>query len=220
MPRFRYSLLSLLLFTTIVALIVSHVRTSMKLSAATAELRMLRLETGYLAVSDPDKIHAIELPTLEEKTWKWRIYVPDGKRATVSHAFNKIPKEGLPKREGRTGGLGFIDSGETIVTAAFRKGAEGQWQLIVEATSFAEGQSRGGTSTRTNMSPDRLSWLDVSRGHRTQGVSRTTSVMNGDDPLTLIRLRVNKPVQQANGAIEHKVSEEACDGLMIWIEQR
>src|SRR3954465_12756292 len=71
--RLRFSILNLLLVTTILALVIIIVRLNGELS----EERSLRLQQlrhgGILQISDPDAIHLVQLSTRGElNTLRWR----------------------------------------------------------------------------------------------------------------------------------------------------
>jgi hypothetical protein len=96
----RYPLTILFLVVTFVGLSVGVWSTNHKLRQAyldNARLRYerteLRRETGYLEVTDPQTLHAIALPCLEELTWRWRIYVPNAHLA-LHWGFDGIASEG------------------------------------------------------------------------------------------------------------------------------
>ena len=60
------------------------------------DLSSLRRETGYLKITDENKIHAIGLPSLDNLTWRWRIYIPRKRSDLELHwGFGEIAREAL-----------------------------------------------------------------------------------------------------------------------------
>ncbi len=79
LPRPRFSLLTLLLLTTVVAMSVALWQLGSEVVPLREEVRQLRAEVGKLSVFDDEKIYAIQLKTEEKNVWWWRIYLPPGK---------------------------------------------------------------------------------------------------------------------------------------------
>ena len=78
--RWKFSLRTMLLVGTVIVLAVSHLVTTRRLKVATDELQKLRQEAGYLDVADPSRIHAVQVPTLETMTWKWKLHLPPSRQ--------------------------------------------------------------------------------------------------------------------------------------------
>ena len=68
--RARYSLLTLVLATTIVALSITVVMLYREADPLRKEVARLRNEVGELNISDPSKLHAIRIDTSNELEWK------------------------------------------------------------------------------------------------------------------------------------------------------
>ncbi len=106
MPNFiqrlipRFSLLTLLLVTTLVALAITITLLMREIGPLRAEVKKLRDETGKLWIEDETKIHAIQLPSDEEgseRTYKFRVSLPPGRKYMVCYATQDIPQDGIPK---------------------------------------------------------------------------------------------------------------------------
>ena len=131
--RFRFSLLSLLLLTTVAAVAVSHCLTSRRLSVARLELeaqresiRELSHELGQLTVEDRFEAH-VQRRADETKRrpgqdayrrfeFRWLIHLPSHKRWRVAWAAERIPVEGIP-----TSVAGYFD---------FTPPASGDWASL------------------------------------------------------------------------------------------
>jgi hypothetical protein len=100
----RFSVLHLVLLTTIVALgvnVISTARRASQLQARNGRLvydnERLRGELGLFDVKDPAKIHAIRLP--DEGLHRYRVYLPAGRRYTQYYTTSNIPAEGVPEKQ-------------------------------------------------------------------------------------------------------------------------
>src|SRR3954462_9081750 len=80
MPRFRprFSLLTVILLMTVVGLTIIVAMFWREIGPLRADNRRMRDELGYLNIDDPTKAYAVQLKTLGDDTWKWRIYLPPG----------------------------------------------------------------------------------------------------------------------------------------------
>jgi hypothetical protein len=100
--RPTFSLLTLLLVSSLVCVSVSHWRTSRDLVQTRRELRGIREEHGYLNIDDRSQVHFAALKT-ELPGWKWRIYLPPKHRwklnlGAVPHDSVKFPAPPSPLR--------------------------------------------------------------------------------------------------------------------------
>lgn len=81
--RFRFSLMSVFLFTALIALSLSHVRTSLRFHSSVNELEWLRNRLNQ-SWPDPQFVNAISLdvhstgwePHQKRAKWHWRIMLP------------------------------------------------------------------------------------------------------------------------------------------------
>jgi hypothetical protein len=164
-----------------------------------AEVRRLRDEVGELAIDDPTKIHAIQVRQPDELTWKWRLWIPEGRGYVLRSFGGDIPKEGFPKSGGS---MWFDTPGEMWVEFRIAKDARsGQW--------------RGTMSTRNgSVGGGNQEWVDWSRRAGTGGgVGNTTKVFEPDDTVVLTRQRFGQ-VDSSD-----KIPDPS-PGFMIWLEPR
>jgi hypothetical protein len=73
----RFSLLSLLLVTAIVALALALFLTRSQLHEVQAESKRLKDQFGELSITDSSQVHLISIPTAEAMHWRWRVYLPE-----------------------------------------------------------------------------------------------------------------------------------------------
>lgn len=198
--RLQFSLATLLLFSALAVLLVALWTTSRRWKDDAAELQKFRDQVGELTISDPDKVHAIGVPTVGALKWQWRVYLPRSRRFRLYLVTGKVPKNG-------TSGPGKavpsmyspIRSGEFLLSASVQKNYRGDWVLGASAPDW------NGSSPFQNED-----WLN--RGGRTIsqiGLGKTQSVDPGT-PMVLVRLRVDQG---------GRAPETPCDGLMIFIQE-
>jgi hypothetical protein len=93
----RVSILNLLFVTTIVAMVIVVYR----LRSELAHERQLRTELlqkgGILQVSDPNRVHVVQVSTAgEPDTHRWRVYVPPKRTVTLDTRLDEVPADKPP----------------------------------------------------------------------------------------------------------------------------
>jgi hypothetical protein len=124
----RFSLRTLLLVFALVALVASHVYTSMRLRDALQENRLLHQELDRFPVDDVQRLYAGAVTSLDKFTWRWRVYLPEGRRFVLRTANSQIPESGLATPPGWVGDE--LPNGELIVTVAAHKDQAGKWWIV------------------------------------------------------------------------------------------
>jgi hypothetical protein len=128
--RFQFSLRSLLLFFLFFALLLTSIVMYWRLSQSEKELKKLRDIAGYLNIEDKNLFYAIALESIEDWTWRWRVYMPAGHKYYWNVYLGNIPAHGLP-----SGSVGSIDGSprdkenEAIINLSLRKDPENKWLL-------------------------------------------------------------------------------------------
>ena len=114
----RFSLSTVLLFVAIIALLVSHFRTSIQLRDAQREIREVRANYGYLDVGDDTKINVVSLSNEKRHDGDaLRFIIPPGERhflhlsEVTGAAISHIPAE----RPKITYSLGWKDGADIIL---------------------------------------------------------------------------------------------------------
>jgi hypothetical protein len=201
--RPRLSLRTALLLTTIVALSILVIRLWQEVGPLRTEVRRLRDLTGVLSIEDPAKVYAIQVQTLDDLTWKWRVWVPAGRRIFAKSCWGNVPRDSFPHPDG----IIQLREGDNWVTLSARKDpGDGSWKGVM-ATEGAKASSPIGQPQ---------TWLDkVSRGAGTYGVGMSTAVwLDEAKPLLLLNYRVLP--DSSSGAA--KSGDELRPGFVIWLE--
>lgn len=199
MPCFRprISLLAALLLMTIVGMAIVLVQLWQEVEPLRAEVRRLRDEVGELFVDDPKKVHAIEIDTKDELTWKWRVWIPENSVYVVRCSGENVPKEGFPPDGGT---IWLREPGEQVLVYRIRRNPRNDnWYGGLEA---------GSSRVSKNDHP----WVKWSRQSSTsEGVGDVTRAFELGRRIELLRHRVS----QVNDS--SKIEDPAA-GFMIWLE--
>ncbi len=194
----QFSLVNLVLMTTIVALAITVYRLWHEVAPLRAEVKLLRNEVGELYVEDASKLHAIQVETENQLEWKWRIWVPEGASYAVRSYGDQVPEKGYPK----WGGTMYLrEPGEHVLRYIIRFDPENdRWE---------GGLQMEGGSVGSNFQP----WVEwKSRGSTTSGVGKTTQVFEPVERVLITRQRYedhdNRPTAPS----------DPLPGFMIWLE--
>jgi hypothetical protein len=219
--RPRFSLLSALLLMTIVALTLAVVRQRGDVERLRSEVRQLRDEVGKLSIDDPTTPCAIRLLSLDESTWKYRIYVPPGQRYGLALTVNDVPQSGLPSmwrppaqsHPGRwtssilpNGHYLFLGEGEHVITVGVARTEGGNRCVGLEWFDVS-------TGVRQKTSPvevDKAHWPRVDTGGLDDGVGRSTQIVDSRGELILMR-HIVPPLGLPMG-------NQPMDGFLLWLE--
>ncbi|WDI41267.1 hypothetical protein [Bremerella sp. P1] len=209
-----FSLLTILLLLTIVALAISHVRMSWQMdennkamATMEAELTQLRKETGYLEITDEKLVHVVAAPTHEDLVWRWKVYVPEGV-TLKSHMMVKQSKGGTMT------GTSRLQEGTSQIELAIYRGPEGQWKQKLTVINGASTSSSSG-----DLPENFMSWRNNSTTS-TGGLMRSagTKVFQTDEEITLLTMvaRGREKADPKTGA-RGKESEESTE-ITAWLE--
>lgn len=193
----RFSLLTLLLVTAIIALSVTVAMLYRELIPLREEVARLRNELGELNVEDPTKLHAIRVETDNELEWKWRIWIPEGASYRLRGHGGPVPKEGYPT----TGGTTYLrESGEHVIRYRIRRDPrDGRWNGSLHSPTGSVGK-------------DHQPWVEwSSRTSTSGGVGSSTRSYETDQRVEIIRHRVSQASSSTN-------IEDPAAGFMIWLE--
>jgi len=220
-PWVRFSLRWLIVAMAFLAVLVSHVKTSLDLRQSQieinrrqAELKLLRDELGVFEVTDPAKAHVIFVRQNEDKSWRWRVYLPPGGPYMMKWAIDDIPGEGLATQwEGQNFQIRPLESSTFNVDVFLRRGADGRWRWFVR---YPWGEKQ-------HELPDNYMLLAPSQPITiiSDPRLRTASVTTSDlgQPLVLFRYRVIPKVEFDAAQAQGKVPEGPYDGIMVWLER-
>ncbi len=195
-PRFSLSLLLyfLSLFSISLALYLSRT----ELLAKRTEVESLRATCGYLTIKDPAQPLVIRVPSREETTFTWRLYLPADTKWDLALATDDIPSIGEPTGN-ITRQILTTKTPEFILQLRFERDTNGQFVLL---TTYDDKQ------TSLPVSEGMAAWLNPKTNYRSS-TGNSMGVNGPEKPLTcasndLLRLRVNTtgktPLPQATSA--------------------
>jgi hypothetical protein len=203
--RPRISLLSALLLMTIVGMAIVIAQLWHEVGPLRKEVRALRNEVGRLSIDDRTKIHAMSVHTDEELTWKWRIWIPEGKTVTTHLQWGQVPRTGVPQRPKSSLTFG---SGEGTLTLKVRRAASGKKWFANLATSL-------GGSVGIDITADQEYFLWDQWTGASDGVGASVAFEPDQKTIVLIRNRVAKV---NNSSLINKIDGPTA-GFIIWLDQ-
>jgi hypothetical protein len=205
LPLPRFSLLTALLLMTILGLAIVVAQLWWEVGPLREELVQLRNETGRLTIDDETKLHAIEVRTDEDRTWKWRVWVPEGQRVVAHSQWGNVPRNGVPAFQNTVA----LEPGEQWITLSARRDQEsGHW-----LGSLATKQGNVG-----NIIQPTEHWFDWKQSTATSdGVSHTTTVAPDDQDVIVLKRYRTAQVDNSN---ELNKIEGPTAGFIIWLERQ
>ena len=226
--RFRFSLLSFLLASTLVAVIVAHWlsvrevdRLRLQVEALRAENKGFRDQLGILTITDAALPHAIYSPQFRTlNTWQWKVYAPKGRQFRLCLAYDGIAPNGvLPASDARTVVLADNLPVEGSVTCSIRTGGTNDPQagfVIVGLDRIAK---------QVELPQDLSAWVrpTIQFEKQISGEKATISAAAGR-PLVLLRLRGHRVTEvEQNGVKAHPrlpPDDTPGPGVLLWIEEQ
>ena len=194
----RFSILTLVLVTTIIALSITVAMLYREVGPLREEVARLRDEVGELDIDDHTKLHAIRVDTEDELEWKWRIWLPVGVSYRLRAYGGQIPTDGYPL----DGGTIYLrEPGEHVVRYLIRRDRrDGRWNGSLHTRSGSVGK-------------DHQPWVEWSSTSSTgSGVGSTTQSFESDQQVEIIRHRVSRTANSSS------TIEDPAAGFLIWLE--
>ena len=194
----RFSLLALLLLTTIVGLGTTLTLLYSSRQELRREMKLLRESRGQLYIEDETRLHAIGIESPGSRQWRFRVYVPSGQRYGVFVHNDAIPKVGVSAGQEV---VEILEPGEHVVAYQVIQdsgGGDPFGALTIDGVSSSSGRHPW------------AAWVDW-RG-TTAEVGTTTEKFDGSEPAVLLRHRVSAVAKKASAI------EDPSAGLMIWME--
>ncbi|MEW4564292.1 hypothetical protein AB1K70_17270 [Bremerella sp. JC770] len=211
----RFSLKTMLVGAIVLTLIASNLFTSWHLFQAQQLVRVqqmeidaLRRELRSLDTSDRKNVHVIAMETNQDMVWKWRIFIPPGKKFNLKSMVGTISDRSFPEGAMVTP----IEPGEGVLTCSVTRNAGGDWDQDVRYVSGAH----VATST-LKVFDSSMAWYGKQGSSTTSG-SITTSMgqqsFSGEHRIELLRFR--RWIQdQPNVKF---APTESTDGILFWLE--
>lgn len=211
-PRWRprFSLLTMILLTTIVGLTMVIVQLWREVGPLRKEVRQLRDEVGVITVEDPSRLHAIEVRTKDEMIWKWRIWVPESSKTVLKFLWGNVPLEDYPPVADITSDE--LRPGEQWITITVQK-APGidKWQYVLE-------RSRDSDFT-VPISEDKQWFLTPRDNFASGGVGTFTRMDDDDDGRHTFLLKRHR-VQLKRKPLSATDDPDPLPGFMLWLESK
>jgi hypothetical protein len=223
--RWQFSLFTLLMVVIFTCVIAAHLGTARRLEEANAtvarqqaelkardeQIARLEAELGKLSIKDPTKVHILTLPSKEDLHFRWRIYLPKGKRWKITQALGgNVPKQGFDLKGVSHGSTIFGVSEEEFTAEAWlQRDINGSMRLNLH---FGNSQSGTGISEEDTK---KLLASGSTQSH-TAGMS-ATEVYDPAGPIELLRLHKHSSVPQPDGT---SISSEKPDfGFLLLLEE-
>jgi hypothetical protein len=199
----RFSLASMLLLAALLSVTFSHllyyIRSSATIRRLDAERLTMREELGYLEIQDDKKAYVRQLGSMDPLTWRYRVYLPEGTHR-VCVALEWV-SDGFPRHVNTA--RAFSGGQEFILTAGFRRGADGDWVL---RTAMPWGASHV---------PDKwgeLAWLTNELAHTSPPLTANQRAFAPDQRIEITRCQAWRFARGKGG--------DPSDGFMVWIEPK
>lgn len=176
----------------------------------TAFDRLVNEEAGRITITDKEKVQALALPSVEPRTWQWRLFLPQGARYKWRAAAGDIAKDSLP--EGAVMAVSnepyWDDETEVLVTARLAESEDGNGRLVVTSRTTEQSQMAGITIDVPAEVFDALS--RSSQDGRNLG-DRGTKVLDPQGSIILLQKR-------ALSDSDNAPSSDPRPGFIIWLE--
>lgn len=208
-----FSLLTILLLLTIVALGISHVRISWQMdennkamATMEAELDELRKEAGYLEITDESKVHVVATPTHEDLVWRWKVFVPEG--VTLDSYMEMKQSAG-----GSMTSQSQLRSGQSRIELAIYRDPEGEWKQKITVINGSSTSSSSG-----QLPEDFMKWKSNSTTS-SSGLLRSegTKTFDTDAEITLLKMTARGREKADPKTGERGKESEEYTEITAWI---
>ncbi|PQO41813.1 hypothetical protein C5Y96_00115 [Blastopirellula marina] len=225
----RFSLLSMILLITVVALSISNWQKSQQLSRLKVRTEQLSQALGIPLVTDSTKVTAIGVPVLANASWEWHVVIPEGKEYDLFVAFTHLPAEGLPEDPIHVESL---TNGEVRINLSIEPEVDLPTTVTVRGRYVVPAQAVQ-TMLYHGLSPREASWL-LHYGGESRAVARhdggpkwyctrnegliqdpeyVVTTFDPDEAIVLRRTRVY-PVEDPTSDDD---APRTCAGMMVWL---
>ena len=171
-----------------------------------AEIKRLKSELGELTIEEGQEgeVHVIGIPAIESFTWKWRVYIPEGRKPRLTASQGKFLMTSKTADVGSSS-TSWLEAGEQIITVGLRRDHKDQWTWIVKRNS-------GGSTFGVSKELAKLI-EDGNYGSTTSSVSNSLKVVEPGTQLELLRHQM-----ESNKGSSTNKPNAPRDGILIWID--
>jgi hypothetical protein len=198
--KLQFSLQTIMLFTAVVAVFVAYFRTRDETAQLRRQLPGLREAARELIVHDPEQYAVVQHQPRWYDEFRWRIYLPEGRRYELFLATEKIENsnKGLPPATGKF----ELTPGEHELEIQQIREADDSWQVRILVD---------GETALTQKHPE--SWHP---GVGSSGGSEFSSSQQQavEQPLILFQRRFHEPTKGGGS----QTPQVPSNGVMLWIE--
>lgn len=177
----RVTLGTVLLWTTLAALVLANGFTLRRLRRAEAERDALRAQLGHLTVRDDGQLAAVQVATTEPLLWQYRVQIP--RRGDYRFSYGTV----WPARAARPRWVSAMamPAGEsTLIVRIMQDPRDQVWKLVC---ILRQGEATVRQSTA--LQPRQTELFRTSTDTFRLGVGRETRAVDADQSLTLIDQR-------------------------------
>jgi hypothetical protein len=215
-PNLRFSLLTVFLLTTVVAMGIVIARLWREVGPLRAEVRQMRIDRGQLTIDNPTRAYGIQVRQYDKDLWRWRIYLPPGRQYSLHCLEGILPPRGqMPIRQ-------WLDSMPQRDNVSMISGSG----LDGERTWEASIKERNGLWTVQTM-PGRIStdikfkdnWFAGTRLVGSDLQSDLQASFAPDQPILLLYIPKPDATTGAGGGISYDWPMGAAEGIAIWVER-
>ncbi len=207
--RPRFSLLSALLLMNIAGMAIVIVQMWREVGPLRQEVRRLRDEVGELTIEDETKLHAIQVRTNDEMTWKFRFWIPPGADVSLKFKWGNIPLNTYPNPDIIKS---HLHAGEQWVALSVQRDRAGEgWQCFLEC-------ARASDTTLPIPAADQW-FLRPNGGFAGMGVGNGSKVDDADDGTKTFLLQRYReaPLRSPISAMD---DPNDLPGFIIWLERQ
>jgi hypothetical protein len=186
------------------------------------EVQQWRNQAGVLTIDDETKMHAIFRNPYQDKTWRWRVYLPDNSQYGLFYSANKVLPGGIADKphQGIILGAGGYPTGkgEYEITIAIRENEPDEYHATLQIKDIDVPSKTGGgpNSSLVRLGLDRngAAWPEGKEGTRNTEGDELETRQESSGRLVLLRHRVYRDKRPSAR------SSEPTEGLIVWLERR
>jgi hypothetical protein len=197
--RRQFSLQTLLLMVFATGVLMFAIASHYEVRTLRTENQKMREELGILDIADRSKSYIRSVKAKEDKTWRWRMYLPKEKYLSVGLVTHDIPRsERMPGMAAQAGKRTF-PAGEFELSVYLQQDVQGRWQAVFETPN---GRSR------QLIEPQHSEWITRSGFSSSSDVSSTSAEIKLGQPVVLLHL---------NEMMKAGPPDTKSPGLLVWL---